>query len=294
MIAQADIDDFFNDHSYGKGTRASYERKLKEFDSYLIEKSLTWEKANTRHFREWVEDKNWAPNTCYLASCAVRAFVFWKYGAQHDLNRLRYRKHEPGPQRTMNIDQVEKLVEFIAGASDGFTTNAISRRNLAIVAFMLDTGARNIEVCNMKLQNLDIGKLTANLLTKGAKWQQKVFSTDTQRLLVAWLEVRPLVAKAGVDEVFVSIGGTKSGEKLTTDGMRRNFRRWGEKSGVGKLSPHDMRRTMAVLATEAGAPSRIVQMQGGWSDIRYVERYTKALDLKLFRKYSPVRRVKGI
>jgi len=47
--------------------------------------------------------------------------------------------------------------------------------------------------------------------------------------------------------------------------------------------------SFACLATEAGAPSRLLQVAGRWSDIRMVERYTGALaGPGLFARYSPV------
>jgi integrase len=65
----------------------------------------------------------------------------------------------------------------------------------------------------------------------------------------------------------------------------------GFRAGLGLISPHDLRRSMATLATENGAPSRTVQKAGRWSNIEMVERYTQTLDAKTFKKFFPIARI---
>jgi integrase len=89
------------------------------------------------------------------------------------------------------------------------------------------------------------------------------------------------------DAVFVGVGGSKPGQRLTTSGLRVIVRKWGDGAGLGQISPHVFRRTFATLATIGGAPSRMVQLAGRWSRIEEVERYTRALTLDRFYDYLP-------
>jgi integrase/recombinase XerD len=50
-------------------------------------------------------------------------------------------------------------------------------------------------------------------------------------------------------------------------------RKWGDFSGVGKLSPHDLRRTAITLALDQGLSYRQVQMMSGHRDPKTVMRY---------------------
>jgi integrase len=75
---------------------------------------------------------------------------------------------------------------------------------------------------------------------------------------------------------------------MTPGGLRANFRKYGIRSEIGALSPHDLRRTMATLLVDAGAPTRLVQELGAWSDVRMVERYTRNLKADQIEKYSPL------
>lgn len=84
---------------------------------------------------------------------------------------------------------------------------------------------------------------------------------------------------------------------MTPGGLRAIFRKFGWRvNSILKLSPHDLRRTMAMLLTKNGAPSRLVQELGAWDDIRMVERYTRNLEPDQIDQYTPLgtQRVNGL
>lgn len=49
--------------------------------------------------------------------------------------------------------------------------------------------------------------------------------------------------------------------------------KWGEYSGLGKLSPHNLRRTAITRALDQGLGYRQVQMMSGHKDPKTVKRY---------------------
>jgi integrase len=50
-------------------------------------------------------------------------------------------------------------------------------------------------------------------------------------------------------------------------------RKWGEFTGIGKVSPHDLRRTAITRALDKGLTNRQVQMMSGYKDPKTVMRY---------------------
>ncbi len=50
-------------------------------------------------------------------------------------------------------------------------------------------------------------------------------------------------------------------------------RKWGEFAGIGKVSPHDLRRTAITRALDKGLSYRQVQMMSGHKDPKTVMRY---------------------
>jgi integrase len=55
--------------------------------------------------------------------------------------------------------------------------------------------------------------------------------------------------------------------------VHRIVARWGEYSGLGKLSPHDLRRTVITRALDQGLTYRQVQIMSGHKAPKTVQRY---------------------
>jgi site-specific recombinase XerD len=197
------------------------------------------------------------------------------------------RKPSP-PQRTLNRKKADQLLQLFD------TSKPKGIRDLAIVTLALDTGLRADELVHIQLSYLDMDQGVLFVPIKGGQWAPAAFYEYTSSCLASWLAVRPKVAKAGVETLFVSIGGTTRGQPLTRDGLRAIFYEFSQDSDIGRISPHDMRRTFATLAVEAGAPTRAVQVAGRWQHIKMVEHYTRALEAKVLHRYSPVNRLMGV
>ena len=61
--------------------------------------------------------------------------------------------------------------------------------------------------------------------------------------------------------------------------MARNIvAKWGDYCGLGKLSPHDLRRTAITRALDQGLTHRQVQMMSGHRDPKTVMRYDHGRD----------------
>ena len=49
--------------------------------------------------------------------------------------------------------------------------------------------------------------------------------------------------------------------------------------GIERLSPHDLRHARATFATEAGTPSSVLQVAGGWNSPKMPLRYINAAEI---------------
>jgi len=61
---------------------------------------------------------------------------------------------------------------------------------------------------------------------------------------------------------------------LSSSAVRDIVRRYGRAIGVPDLAPHDLRRTMAKLSREGGAPMETIQKTLGHASLRTTEIYT--------------------
>ena len=71
-------------------------------------------------------------------------------------------------------------------------------------------------------------------------------------------------------------------------GIQTNVAKWGRDSGVGKLSPHDFRRTFATLGTILGGPTWVMMVGGRWRHHETFYSYLRSISLEQIDPYSPV------
>lgn len=259
---------------------------------YVVGRFLGWLEAGGREgatvtagdLRGWLRETGWGNSLSYLAGCAVRKYLAWKYGEKHAGLGFRVRRKKSAPQRTLKPAQVTKVLESFD------TTTGKGKRDLALLCLLLDTGLRASEVCRLQVKYLDLEERRLSVLVKGGEWGSAIFSDYTAACLAAWLPIRAALAGSGVDTVFVSVGGLRPGTSLTATGLRCITRKWGQAAGV-VLSPHDLRRTFAVFAVRAGAPSKLLMTAGRWKNLEMVDRYTRDILAEDFRPYLPAARL---
>lgn len=281
-----DIQMFLLQNPYTPRTRQRYKYCLTLLKDYLTEHHIGLWEMTINDYIVYLDQHGWGQNTARLHCSVAKSFIRWKYGKDgenHPLLQLILPREDSKPGRVLNLSRLNNLL----AAFD--TTTGKGWRDLAMVSLMVETGVRASEIASLEMDHLDLLRCRMVVLTKGQRWQQKIFSKDTAQTVDMWLAWRPKLANPGVSKVFVSVGGHTPGEALTRYGVASIFRYVSKKVGF-KVSPHDMRRTFATLMIEAGAPTRVVQELGGWANVKQVERYTKSLSVTDIEAYSPLTR----
>jgi site-specific recombinase XerD len=140
-------------------------------------------------------------------------------------------------------------------------------RDRAVLLFLLDTGARAQETCNVKLEdaNLNTGEVTIRS-GKGGKSRTVFLGRMTRRAVRAYLRERNDHCQA----LFVS----KRGDHLTYDGLLQLLERRWKRSGIAKRpSLHDFRRAFALNMLRNGVDVFSLQRLLGHSDLQVMRRY---------------------
>ena len=232
-------------------------------------------------FHTWISNHHWGNNMQYTVSVIIRGYCRWRFGTGHPGSQVKVRRKRTGPQRALTLDKLNKLI----CSFDTMTPKGI--RDLAIAALLVDTGLRSAEICRLDIGHLDLDRCKLAVITKGGNWGEAVFSEWTAQYLNSWLSIR----KTSCKNVFVSLGGKTRGQPITRTGLDMIMRDWAKAIGIGHLSPHDFRRTFATISTRMGAPARVLQVAGRWSDISMVERYTSTIEKEDFMPYFPMKAV---
>ncbi len=264
------IENFLSSHPYAETTKRTYTDILRRLINHEPQ-SLT---ATT--LLEFINSQNWGNARSCVALAASQKYLAWAYGINHPALAARLKRIAGKPQRALTIETVKILLASFN------TQTKKGARDLAIAALALDTGLRCSELCRLQQADTDTEHKSLQVIVKGGQWRAAVFSDETAAYIERWKDFRKSINPKG--ELFCNI---QTGQKLTPEGLNTIVKEWGKKINI-KLSPHDLRRSFAVLATEAGAPERIIMEGGRWSNSAMIQRYTRTLKLESMRKYLPI------
>lgn len=280
------IDDFLSSRSYAARTAEGYRAQLTRLLDWCKEENVKPGALSPAQFNRFLSSHpQWNANSRYAALCAARAYARWRYGALHPLLKFKIRRPAFEPQRTLNEEEVWKLLATLD------TTTPAGIRNLSMIALMLDTGIRSNEACTLKLRDVDLAARSIRVLCKGGQWGFGSYSDYTASCLDSWLAVRSGIPDSA-DTLYVNVHCPEAGKPMKTNTLRHIFTRIAKRAGLEKgFSPHDLRRSFATLSLKAGAPTRVVQVAGRWRSIRMVERYSQALEAADILPFSPVARI---
>jgi len=173
-------------------------------------------------------------------------------------------KHLP---ETLRPEQVLKLLESI-GPND-----PLGLRDRAMMELLYSSGLRVSELCDARLENIDLDAGFIRVTGKGNKTRLVPVGKPAAEAVRAYLaRERPeLVSKKTGAEIFLSIRG----KKLTTPRIRQLIKQYAARAGLEvNVYPHLMRHSFATHLLGGGADLRIIQELLGHADISTTQIYT--------------------
>lgn len=176
-----------------------------------------------------------------------------------DLEKIKKPKIGKREVEYLTEEEVKIFIEAIKGdKSKGLEIRKY--RFLALVVFLLQTGARIGEVLSINIDGLDRQNMEVNIIGKGNKPRTLFLTENTLFWVDKYLSFRKDENKA----LFVSLNGKSRWQQ--TD-MGRSFRRYKELSGISKyFRIHSLRHTFATQYLMKGAGINVVQAALGHSD----------------------------
>jgi integrase len=205
---------------------------------------------------------------------AMKAFIIWLAGRAGYRSRISYADADyfnvsvnderiAKAARARPVPSIEEIRRAIAVMP---TDTEMQRRDRAVVAFALVSGARDNAIASLSLKHVDPVRRTVfqdarDVRTKNAKTFTSSFfpvGADFERIVVEWIaELRaegfspddplfPATAVApGSDRLFVATG-LKREHWRDAGPIRRIFREAFERAGLPHYHPHSFRHTLAM------------------------------------------------
>jgi integrase/recombinase XerD len=271
--------------SVSENTRKTYGRIVREFlNSFGNPDPTTVTPLMVIDWRDELIRRRQQPHTITLKLAVVRAFFRFLVAGGYMATNPATIELVPPPSlpedlkgRTITPKEVGRLLaapdrERVEGA-----------RDYVILLMLLRLSLRVSELCSLRSSSLRFtrGQWILHVIVKGGRERRLPMPDDIHIALKRYLQLdrdrRETLKCDGPNAFFfqplVNYRTLVHDKPLSPEMVRIIVKRWGEYSGVGKLSPHDLRRTAITRALDLGLTYRQVQMMSGHKDPKTVMRY---------------------
>ena len=276
----------FIEKSISEETRRAYGRVVKEFFRFhkFIEPSLIKPIDVIRWRDSLIENKKSAATVSFKLSVIRSLFEYLKAGGFVQNNPALTKLVTP-PKLSEDLRGralTIKEVNYILSGPDREKTEGA--RDYAILLTLLRTSLRVAEACNLKTSSSrwSHGRWTLKFKVKGGRERMIPLPKEVKHAIDEYLKSdrdrRKILKTAEGNEAWLFQPTTnyrtlQFDKPISTTMVWYIVRRWGEFTGIGKVSPHDLRRTAITRALDKGLTYRQVQMMSGHKDPKTVMRY---------------------
>ncbi len=270
----------------------STQRSLEIFAKWLsgVARISAFDDVKPGHFAEyltWRKRAGLAAASIKLEAIALRVFFRFllarKILSSNPAENLSVPRIEKYLPETLDTSAIKRLLESISEA------DTFGLRDRAMLELLYASGLRISELCNVRLENLDLNEGLIRVTGKGNKTRLVPVGSAARGALARYLDIeRPkLVSRRTGAEVFLSVRG----RKLTPQRVWQLIKRYAARAGLeANVYPHLLRHSFATHLLAGGADLRIIQEMLGHADISTTQIYTHVDSSRLkavHRKFHP-------
>ena len=255
--------------------------KLEAFASKLGKTVPALEAREISSFAGYLRERGLGARSIARALVAVKGFYTYLVRDGHLESDPTANLESPTQWQSLphflGAEEVEKLLAAPDPSGD------TGLRDKAMLEVLYATGLRVSEIVRLAAHdlNLDLGFVT--VLGKGDKERIVPLGRTAVDWTIRYLPVRARLThgRRATPALFV----TDKGSPLTRQAFWKLLVNYGEKAGIGHISPHILRHSFATHLLENGADLRSVQTMLGHSDISTTQIYTHITNERLREMY---------
>jgi len=246
--------------------------------------------------------KNLAPKTLLNIHTALSSFWSWAaeegYARTNIVRDVQPPRPAPPAIEPFSEEQIRSLLEAVKHSNPWknrpHTTHTraqkLQLRDRALILFLLDTGVRATELCNLRISDVDLKSGMVHIrgksrLNSGQGKVRVVFiGKCTRRALWQYVTIRDV---SGDAPLFATV----MGRPLKRRHLAKHLQRLGERAGVPNTHPHRFRHTFAISYLRNGGDIFTLQQLLGHSSLDMVKRYLRIAQTDCaaaHRRASPV------
>ncbi|MEW6737779.1 MAG: tyrosine-type recombinase/integrase [Acidobacteriota bacterium] len=284
QLDQAIVTQFIQ-RSVSEETRRAYRRVTRQFFRFFRDRhpsAIT--PADIQRWRDHLINAEQKPATVTFKLSVIRSlFDYLKVGGYISTNPALTKLVPPPalPDELRGKVLTPKEVRYLLAAPARSVPEGA--RDYTLMLLMLRTGLRVSEACSLKVSSIkwSHGRWVLRVKVKGGRERTIPLPKEVKQAIDEYLKLdnsRRTIHHCDGPEAFIFQPLTNYrtltfNKPLSTTMVWHIVRRWSDYSGIGKLSPHDLRRTAITKALDQGLTYRQVQMMSGHKDPKTVMRY---------------------
>ncbi|HEY9402622.1 MAG TPA: tyrosine-type recombinase/integrase [Pyrinomonadaceae bacterium] len=275
----------FCERSVSEETRRAYRRVVKEFFRFTALRHP--EEITPVDVQRWrdqlIAQKKSSSTVAFKLSIVRSLFDYLQVGGYVSRNPALSKLVPPPavPEDLRGRALTAREVRYVLSGPD--REKADGARDYALLLLMLRTSIRVSEACGLRLSQLkwSHGRWVIKFKVKGGRERTQPVPAEVKKAIDEYLRLdrtrRGLQHSDGAEQFIfqphTNYRTLEFNKALSATMAWYIVRKWGKFSGVGKLSPHDLRRTAITRALDQGLSYRQVQMMSGHKDPKTVMRY---------------------
>lgn len=278
----------FTARSVSKATRRTYNKIVKEFFHFLEDISpVDVRSEHVIAYRDRLIENQRSANTVALKLSIVRSFYSY-------LIAEGYARHNPASTRLVSPPPVSDVPSGRALTSQEVCSllNGPDRssrdgsRDYALMLLMVRLSLRVTEACTARMSDIEWshGRWIIRLKVKRGKVEMWPLPADIKQSIDDYLKLdcnrRNELGTGGAEQyIFQPHCNYRTRElakPLSSRHAHKIVGRWAQYARIGRVSPHDLRRTIITKLLNDGKSYREVQMVTKHKDPRSVQRYDHA------------------
>ncbi len=254
-------------------TIESYGQAVRQLALYLGDEQAPLPTRVTRaQLEDFIADllRRWKPATALARWKGLKQFYGWLEveGEIEGSPMLRMRAPsvpEDSPQ-VLSETALRRLLKACEGR------DFISRRDTALLAFLIDTGCRRGEVVGMKMEDLDLEQQTVRVVGKGSRPRTVAFGKKCAVELDRYLRLRAHHSQAALPDVWIGLHGALGG-----GGLHQIVRKRAAMAGLDvRVFPHVFRHGFAHSWKSQGGSEEDLMSLAGWRSHAMLARYGRS------------------
>ena len=270
-------------------TLQSYERDVLQFEKYLDENKISYNKVKTEDVKEYLKYlQEVGKKTSSISRSLASIRSFYQY-------EVKNKKVKVNPTESVQAPKVEKHAPSILSSQEielllnqPQNIDLKGTRDKAMLEFAYATGMRVTEIISLNIEDVNIDEGTVVCKTASKNRTIPLGSLSLKALKEYIEQARPVLVRNEEEKaLFVNING----RRLTRQGFWKIIKYYKEQAHITKeITPHVLRHSFATHLLQNGADLKSIQTMLGHSDISSTQVYMQFQDdsiKNIYRKAHP-------